>query len=606
VQVVVDANGAVTGANSVSGVHELREAVLQSVFDWHFAKDWASGTRQVIVTFELQKDAAAKLQDARRATLRDFYARHASPFANRVIKGVVVSGLSEQAKADLLARLPVHVGDTLTEDVIVNVHMAIQDVHLGFVLKPDEDGVDMWIEPQSEFGYEAAGGGGASSYRPEGNITADQFMVDNSDLYTSSTSVLKSITVSGISDAAKADLLRLLPVHEGDTLPAKISGVMDKVGKAVARFDRRLHVGINIHNGVATMRISPDEATSSGNVGGGVAGAGGAPGLALHVEPSGADLLLTWNKSGETIADAAHGVLSISDGDRHEHLDMDANQLRTGSIVWAPVTGDVTFKLEVTGKNQTTTIESLRSTRPSPVPDGTSTNANPAAPEIAKPAPSRVRVGSNVQASLLISRAEPVYPPLAKQAQIQGTVELSALIGKDGRVQNLMVVRGHPLLVQAALDAVRNWVYEPTLIDGEPVEVEFSIDVNFTLPPSERANPNPSVISRVEPDYPPAAGSAETPKRIRVGGNVQQAKLVSKVPPRYPKEAKDGGIQGTVKLQVVLGKDGRVEDIKVLSGEPVLAAAALEAVKDWVYTPTLINGEPVEVQTLIDVNFVLQ
>lgn len=95
--------------------------------------------------------------------------------------------------------------------------------------------------------------------------------------------------------------------------------------------------------------------------------------------------------------------------------------------------------------------------------------------------PQRIRVGGNVQAANLINQVRPIYPPLAKQARISGTVELSAIIGKDGRVQDLKVVRGHPLLVQSALDAVKNWIYKPTLLNGEPVEVSTTIDVNFTL-----------------------------------------------------------------------------------------------------------------------------
>jgi periplasmic protein TonB len=95
--------------------------------------------------------------------------------------------------------------------------------------------------------------------------------------------------------------------------------------------------------------------------------------------------------------------------------------------------------------------------------------------------PQRIRVGGNVQAANLITQDHPGLSALAKQARIQGTVELSAVIGKDGRVQELKVVRGHPLLVQAAMDAVKNWVYKPTMLNGEPVEVETTIDVNFTL-----------------------------------------------------------------------------------------------------------------------------
>lgn len=106
----------------------------------------------------------------------------------------------------------------------------------------------------------------------------------------------------------------------------------------------------------------------------------------------------------------------------------------------------------------------------------------PAVKEVPKPAtPQRVRVGGNVQSAKLVQQPKPLYPPLAKQARIQGVVRLNAVIGKDGRIINLQVVQGHPLLTQSALDAVKNWVYQPTLLNGEPVEVVTQIDVNFTL-----------------------------------------------------------------------------------------------------------------------------
>lgn len=93
----------------------------------------------------------------------------------------------------------------------------------------------------------------------------------------------------------------------------------------------------------------------------------------------------------------------------------------------------------------------------------------------------RIRVGGNVQAAKLVKQPKPIYPPLAKQARIQGTVRFTAIIGRDGTIQNLQVVSGHPLLVPAALEAVKQWVYQPTLLNGEPVEVVTQIDVNFTL-----------------------------------------------------------------------------------------------------------------------------
>jgi protein TonB len=93
----------------------------------------------------------------------------------------------------------------------------------------------------------------------------------------------------------------------------------------------------------------------------------------------------------------------------------------------------------------------------------------------------RIPVGGNVQAAKLINQPKPVYPPLAKSARIQGKVVLNAVIGKDGTIQNLTVATGHALLVPAALEAVKKWVYKPTLLNGEPVEVVTQIEVNFTL-----------------------------------------------------------------------------------------------------------------------------
>jgi protein TonB len=92
-----------------------------------------------------------------------------------------------------------------------------------------------------------------------------------------------------------------------------------------------------------------------------------------------------------------------------------------------------------------------------------------------------LRVGGNVQAAKIINRPTPVYPPLARQTRISGTVRLHAIIGKDGTVQQLEVLSGHPLLQQAAMDAVRQWRYQPTLLNGEPVDVDTTIDVIFSL-----------------------------------------------------------------------------------------------------------------------------
>src|SRR5215470_15750215 len=104
------------------------------------------------------------------------------------------------------------------------------------------------------------------------------------------------------------------------------------------------------------------------------------------------------------------------------------------------------------------------------------------APPPPRPRPTGpIRVGGNVQAARIVNRVQPVYPPLARQTRISGTVRLHAIISKDGTIQQLEVISGHPLLQQAALDAVRQWRYQPTLLNGEPVEVDTTIDVIFSL-----------------------------------------------------------------------------------------------------------------------------
>jgi periplasmic protein TonB len=95
--------------------------------------------------------------------------------------------------------------------------------------------------------------------------------------------------------------------------------------------------------------------------------------------------------------------------------------------------------------------------------------------------PQRIRVGGNVAAAKLVRQVTPLYPPIAKTAHISGTVILHAVIAKDGTIQNLDYVSGPPLLMKNAMDAVRQWRYSPTLLNGEPVEVDTTISVVFTL-----------------------------------------------------------------------------------------------------------------------------
>ena len=112
-------------------------------------------------------------------------------------------------------------------------------------------------------------------------------------------------------------------------------------------------------------------------------------------------------------------------------------------------------------------------------------NSAPSVPVLAKsPVPTpvkRMRIASRVAEANLIRDVTPQYPPEAGRARLEGTVVLMAVIGKDGSVTDLRVESGLPILAQAAIDAVKQWRYKPYLVDGEPVEVDSRITINFTL-----------------------------------------------------------------------------------------------------------------------------
>lgn len=108
--------------------------------------------------------------------------------------------------------------------------------------------------------------------------------------------------------------------------------------------------------------------------------------------------------------------------------------------------------------------------------------SGPAGPPPPPPAtPQRIRVGGQVEAASLINKVEPQYPPIAKTAHVAGTIVLHAIIGKDGAIRELQFVSGPPLLMKSAMDAVKEWRYKPTMLNGEAVEVDTTIDVVFSL-----------------------------------------------------------------------------------------------------------------------------
>ncbi len=223
--------------------------------------------------------------------------------------------------------------------------------------------------------------------------------------------------------------------------------------------------------------------------------------------------------------------------------------------------------------------------------------------------PQRVRVSPSVMQALLVTKVQPEYPSDAKH--VRGAVVLKAIIDKQGNVSNLQVISGRPMPIPAAIEAVKQWKYKPYLLNRAPVEVETNLTVNFTLADKPETvgvvgdRPGGIPSGEMYGIASNASSDAVAAGRVRISSSVMQGLLVTKVPPQYPQEAMDQRIQGAVMLRAYIDKQGSVANLELISGHPLLAPAAIEAVKQWRYRRYLLNGRGVEVETQIQVNFTL-
>ena len=199
-------------------------------------------------------------------------------------------------------------------------------------------------------------------------------------------------------------------------------------------------------------------------------------------------------------------------------------------------------------------------------------------------------VSGGVMAGQLLTKVAPVYPKAARDAHVAGGVVMHAHISSEGLVKDLQVMSGPAMLRDAATDAVRQWTYKPFVLNGRPTEVDTTITLNFSLPDSDQKLP-PGNLATNQP--------ASLTGPIRVSSGVMSSLLIKSVEPVFPREAIDARVNGAVVCHVVIGKDGKVRDATVISGPEMLRKNYLEAIRQWEYRPYLLNGEPVEVITVI-------
>ena len=297
--------------------------------------------------------------------------------------------------------------------------------------------------------------------------------------------------------------------------------------------------------------------------------------LGLRIERTAGGLLLTWNNDSPVIQHASKVVLSITDGDRHENIDMDPNQVRTGKIVYPPISGDVSFQMEVTDAKQSrTTSESLRvhDPRPSPL-------AAESAPAIQGPQPGAKQKSPNAEGG--DGTSEPLKPQ-DEQAVARSTTPVKQF-DKESLAQRLRPVA--PVEIAEAPTEVRGNTAAPGNLG--------SIMSGAASSPSAPARPAPAR---------PADTSASA-ANANSGGQIVPAEPTYKKAPEYPKVARQIGASGVVQIEALIGTDGRVRNVKVLSGNPMLQKAAIDAVMEWKYKPALLNGKPVESPVQIKLNF---
>lgn len=283
------------------------------------------------------------------------------------------------------------------------------------------------------------------------------------------------------------------------------------------------------------------------------------PPLQVRVEPLGNGLIdVRWNPQSASIAQAREGRLVITERNQQPRtLPLQAQQLKTGHLTYQSAADSVQFDLEVvdgSGAVAKESILALQAPGSLPQPANTLPQTQPA----------------NL-AALNVQNLPNL--PVKAEASPSSQPKIRAFVA-PAAPQHLPEPR-------ALIDA------PPTLANG-PVKLP---EVGLTAPLA--------VIS------PPLNKDAAVTQQVRVESSIEAANLIKKVIPLYPPLAKATGIQGTVRFNAQIGKDGRIINLKFMSGPVVFVDAATAAVKQWVYRPSLLDGKPVEVVTQIDVNFTL-
>jgi TonB family protein len=242
-----------------------------------------------------------------------------------------------------------------------------------------------------------------------------------------------------------------------------------------------------------------------------------------------------------------------------------------------------------------------------------------------------VQISAGVSQGMVMRKVAPVYPARAKAAHVQGAVILHAIISKNGTIKNLAVISGHRMLVNAAREAVSRWTYKPYLLNGEPIDVETSITVNFNLADSTAQVEPKGVASK--PNDPPMllaiAHASDNPADYnggpvrQVGGGVKGPLIIYQPEPEYTQAGKKAKVQGVATVAMVVDANGIPQNVHLAHGLGVgpdgkpdpkfkkawrkaadgMNQSAVDAVTKYRFKPASENGKPVAVYLNVEVNF---
>lgn len=206
---------------------------------------------------------------------------------------------------------------------------------------------------------------------------------------------------------------------------------------------------------------------------------------------------------------------------------------------------------------------------------------------------------------VLTHMVQPVYPLEAMRQKLQGQVVIHLVVSTTGDVLSAEPVSGNPIFTQAAVAAMKQWKFQPYIKNGHPVQIGYKMPYDFAIADRVTDNPGVNPNSANGTIASPATTELSKSTTTRVSGEDAQKLLLHRVAPVYPDTARQRMIQGTVVLKAVIGKDGRVNDLKAVSGPKELYDSAIGAVQQWRYKPYTLDGQPVEVETTINVNYKL-